>query len=91
MFKKKILVCIICLPVFSFFQLLNEPELGAGIDPGMALTPFSSRIGRDLNPQPSDHEPSAPPVDHSFHYTNLANSFCLFAFQQKTFFKKMIK
>ena len=25
--------------------LLIEPELGAGIDPGMALTPFPSRNG----------------------------------------------
>ncbi len=28
-----------------FFQSLNEPGLGAGINPGMALTPFSSSIG----------------------------------------------
>ncbi len=35
---------------FLSFQLLNEPELGAGIDAGMALTPYSSSIGRDLNP-----------------------------------------
>jgi hypothetical protein len=38
------------------FQLLNEPELGSGINSGMALTPFPSSIGRDLNPQPSDRE-----------------------------------
>jgi len=30
---------------FLSFQLLNEPELGVGIDPGMALTPFPSSIG----------------------------------------------
>ncbi len=28
----------------STFQLLNEPGLGAGIDPVMALTPFPSSI-----------------------------------------------
>jgi hypothetical protein len=42
------LVCPIWLPIFSFFfQLLIEPGLGAGIDPGMALTPFSSSIVLD--------------------------------------------
>jgi len=30
---------------FLSFQVLNEPGLGAGINPGMALTPFSSSIG----------------------------------------------
>ncbi len=30
---------------FHSFQLLYEPGLGAGIDPGMALTPFPSSIG----------------------------------------------
>jgi len=30
---------------FLSFQLLNEPGLGAGINPGMALTPFPSSIG----------------------------------------------
>jgi len=29
---------------FLSFQLLNEPGLGAGIYPGMALTPFPSSI-----------------------------------------------
>jgi len=29
---------------FLSFQLLNEPELVAGIDPGMALTPFPSSL-----------------------------------------------
>jgi len=32
--------------------------LGAGIDPGMALTPFPFNIGRDLNPGPSNCESS---------------------------------
>jgi len=30
---------------FHSYQLLYEPGLGAGIDPGMALTPFPSSIG----------------------------------------------
>ncbi len=41
---------------FLSFKLLNEPELGAGIDPGMSLTPLPSSIGWDLNPQPSNCE-----------------------------------
>jgi len=49
--------------IFLFFY--NEPELGVGIDPGMALTPLPSRIGQGLNPRPSD-EPSALPLDHGF-------------------------
>jgi len=40
--------------------------LGVGIDPGMALTPLPSSIGQGSNPQPSDCEPSALPLDHSF-------------------------
>jgi len=30
---------------FLSFQLLNEPGLGVGINPGMALTPFPFSIG----------------------------------------------
>jgi len=41
--------------------------LGAEIDPGMALTPLPSSIGWGSNPQPSDREPSALLLDHSFH------------------------
>jgi len=52
--------------IFLFFY--NEPELGVGIDPGMALTPLPSSIGQGSNPQPSDCEPSALPLDHSFRY-----------------------
>jgi hypothetical protein len=39
---------------------MNEPELGAEINPGMALKPFSSSIWirQDSNPQPSDCESS---------------------------------
>ena len=37
------LVCSIWLPKF-FFLFLNEPGLGTGIDPGMAMTPFPSSI-----------------------------------------------
>jgi hypothetical protein len=43
--------------IFLFFY--NEPELGVGINPGMALTPLPSSIGRD-------RVPSALPLDHSF-------------------------
>ncbi len=50
--------------IFLFFY--NEPELGVGINPGMALTPLPSCIGRGLNPRPSDREPSALPLDHGF-------------------------
>ncbi len=49
-----------CIFLFSY----NEPELGVGIDPGMALTPLPSSIGRGLNPRPSDREPSALPLDN---------------------------
>jgi hypothetical protein len=39
---------------------MNKPELGAGIDPGMAFNTFPSSIldktRRDLNPQPLDCE-----------------------------------
>ncbi len=35
-----------------FFYI--EPELGSGINPGMALTPMPSSIGRVSNPQPSN-------------------------------------
>jgi hypothetical protein len=52
--------------IFLFFY--NEPELGVEIDPDMAFTPLPSSIGRGSNPQPSDHEPSALPLDHSFRY-----------------------
>jgi hypothetical protein len=41
---------------------MNEPELGVGIDPGMAFNPFPSSIldktRRDSNPQPLDRESS---------------------------------
>jgi len=52
--------------IFLFFY--NEPELGVEINPGMALTPLPSSIGQRLNPQPSDLEPSAVPLDHSFRF-----------------------
>jgi hypothetical protein len=50
--------------IFLFFY--NEPKLGIGINPGMALTPLPSSIGRGLNPRPSDREPSALTLDHGF-------------------------
>ncbi len=41
---------------------MNEPELGIGIDPGMAFNPFPSSIldkmRRDLNPQSLDCDSS---------------------------------
>ncbi len=41
---------------------MNEPELGAGIDPGMGFNPFPSSIldktRRHSNAQPSDRESS---------------------------------
>jgi len=49
--------------------LYNEPELGVGIDPGMALTPLPSGIGQGSNPRPPDREPSALPLDHSFGFS----------------------
>jgi hypothetical protein len=52
--------------IFLFF--CNEPELGVGIDPGMALTPLPSSIGQGLNPRSSDRELSALPLDHSFRF-----------------------
>ncbi len=64
--------------IFLFFY--NEPELGVGIDPGMALTPLPSSIGRGLNSQPSDREPSALPLDHGFrrtwHYYRFSGTCC---------------
>jgi len=47
---------------------LNEPGLGAGIDPGMALPPLSSSIGRGSIPRPSNRELRTLPIDHSFRY-----------------------
>jgi hypothetical protein len=54
-------------PFGCLYFIYNEPELGAGIDPGMALTPLPSSIGRGSNPRPSDREPSALLLDNSFH------------------------
>jgi len=54
--------------IFLFFY--NEPELGVEIYPDMALTPLPSSIGWGSNPRPSDCEPSALPLDHSFHFTH---------------------
>jgi len=50
----------------NFLFFYNVPELGVGIDPGMALTPLPFSIRQGLNPKPSDCEPSALPLDHSF-------------------------
>ncbi len=73
-------VCL-CLLLKIFFGVphlatciffYNEHALGAEINPGMALTPLPSSIGQGSNPQPSDRELSALPLDHSFH------SMCVF-------------
>ncbi len=55
-----LLVCPIWLPIFSYF-FTNEPELGAGIDPGMTFNPFPSSIWirQDSNPPPLDCESSS--------------------------------
>ncbi len=54
---------------FDFFFLVlifyKEPELDAEIDPGMALTQLPSSIEWGSNPQPSDCELSALPLDYS--------------------------
>ena len=47
-----LLVCSIWQPVF-FLIFYNEPELGAGIDPVMALTPFSSSILDEMSFEPT--------------------------------------
>jgi hypothetical protein len=60
------LECPIWLPVFSYFSVINQNWVYVEIDPGMALTPLPSSIGRGSNPRPSDREPSALPLDHSF-------------------------
>ena len=54
------------LATCTFLFFYNEPELGVRIDPGMALTPLPSSIGRGLNPQPSDRGPSALSLDYGF-------------------------
>jgi len=54
-------------PIIILF-FYNDPELGVGIDPGMALTPLPSSIGLDMD-RTHDlpiSEPSALPLDHSF-------------------------
>jgi hypothetical protein len=48
LFKKFFGVPHLAICVFLIFY--NEPELGAGIDPGMALTPLPSSIGQGSNP-----------------------------------------
>ena len=53
---------------FLSFLILIEPGLGAGIDPGMGLTPLPSSIGRGLIPRPSNRESSTLPLDHSFRF-----------------------
>ncbi len=49
------------LATYIFYFSMNEPELGAGIDPGMAFNQFPSWIWirRDSNSQPLDRESSS--------------------------------
>jgi len=56
--KKIALKIFLVCPIIFLFPLVNEPGLGAEIDPGMDLTPFPSSIGGDLNPRPSNRESS---------------------------------
>ncbi len=77
-------MCPIWLPVFFLF-FYNEPEKGAGIDPGMALTPLPSSIGRGSNPQPSDREPNAILLDHNLRLPHQAPK------HQKVPFKMLLK
>ncbi len=44
--------------VYLYFSM-NEAELGAGIDPGMAFNPFPYSILDDLNPQPFSRKSSS--------------------------------
>jgi len=61
------------LTTCNFLFFYNEPELGVGIDPGMALPPLPSSIGLGSNPRPSDCEPSALLLDHSFRFLMVLN------------------
>jgi hypothetical protein len=52
MMGKRLFKIFFCVPhlatyIFLSFQLLNEPGLGEGIDPGMDLTPLTSSIVLD--------------------------------------------
>jgi hypothetical protein len=41
---KNIFVGVPHLATYVFLNFQNKPGLGAGIDPGMAFTPFSSKL-----------------------------------------------
>ena len=66
LFKKYVFFGSPHLATCIFLIFYTEPEFGAEINPGMALTPLPSSIGWGSNPRPSGHEPSALPLDHSF-------------------------
>jgi len=61
------LVFSIWLPVFFLFSMMNQNWVQESIL-ALALTPLPSSIGRESNPRPSNREPSALPLDHSFCY-----------------------
>jgi len=42
-----------CYWISVFFYYSNAPELGAGIDPGMALTPFPYSILYEMRLEPT--------------------------------------
>jgi len=50
-------VCPVWLPVFFLF-FYNGPELGAGNDPGMALTPFPTSILDEMRFEPTTFKSS---------------------------------
>jgi len=56
LFKKRYFFGLPYLATCIFLFFYNEPELGAGIDPGMALTPLSSSIELDGD------QTHAPPI-----------------------------
>ncbi len=56
-----------CAPFGYLYFFLQWTRIGCvGIDPGMALTPLLSSIGRGSNLWPSDRESRTLPLDHSF-------------------------
>jgi len=50
-FQTSLVLSLTFLATCIFLFFYNEPELGVEIDPGMALTPLPSSIGRGSNPR----------------------------------------
>ncbi len=57
------LMCPIWLPVFVLL-FYNEAELGAGIDPGMALTPFPSSLLDETRFEPTTNRSRVEFANH---------------------------